>query len=57
MPNIKDLAPKDRQRLLGCVANKNSKWRKENKKTDNDKVPQEVNQKHYSECAKDLGLE
>jgi len=54
MPDVDKLSPKDRMRLLGCVSRKNQNWKKKNKKT---KVPQDVNQRHYTECSKDLGLE
>lgn len=54
MPDVKKLSPKDKSRLTGCIAAKNEAWRKKNKKQN---VPQEVNQRHFSECSKELGLE
>jgi len=54
MPNIEDLSPKDRKALLGCIAGKNKAWQTEHDGAD---VPAEVNRKHFTECADNLGLE
>lgn len=54
MPDIDSLSPEDQAKIKGCVKGKNDAWKKEHGK---DEVPAEVNQRHYSECAKELGLE
>jgi hypothetical protein len=54
MPDPKDLSPKKRAALLGCVKGKNQAW---SKKHNGRKVPSAVRRRHFSECARSTGVE
>ena len=52
MPDPEKLKPSQKAKLLGCIAAKNRAWLKKHQKN---KIPVDINRKHFDECSKSLG--